>query len=152
PESCVAGSNPRSEALTGVRRQGIEPRNGAKFGMPTLFGKGEGNNQRTAPARDVGIPRGRRPQADTETICARTGRSCDYPDWYVWVASRSLRTYVDDERAQEVGQLRSTDEGCEQTDAFGQGGAAGGKAAGQRECGCVQQVPDSAPDTSCPWH
>ncbi|MGH9966515.1 MAG: hypothetical protein ACREBG_01605, partial [Pyrinomonadaceae bacterium] len=42
----------------------------------------------------------------------------------------------------------STDEGCEQTDAFGQSGAAGGKAAGQGKCGRVQHVPDSVPDTT----
>jgi hypothetical protein len=33
-----------------------------------------------------------------------------------WEASRSLRTHGDDERTQEVGQLRSTNEVCEQTD------------------------------------
>jgi len=60
--------------------------------------------------------------------------------------------YDDDERLQEVGQLHSTDEVCEQTAAGGQSGADGGKAAGQRESGCVQQVPDTAPDQSCPWH
>ena len=50
-----------------------------------------------------------------------------------WVASRSLRTHGDDEREQEVGQLHCTGEVCEQTDALGQRGADGGKAAGQGE-------------------
>lgn len=58
----------------------------------------------------------------------------------------------DDERPQEVGPLRSTDEVCEYTDASGQRGADGGKAAGQGECGCVQRVPDTAPGTTCQWH
>jgi metallo-beta-lactamase superfamily protein len=49
------------------------------FGMPTLWRKGEGHNQRSALARGVGIPRGQRPQACTEATCARTGRSCVHP-------------------------------------------------------------------------
>src|SRR5215218_8260060 len=82
--------------------------------MPTPLGQVEGNNQRAALARNAGIPRGLRPQACTEAICARTGRSCDHPSWHAWDASRSLRTYGADERAQEVGQTRSSDEAREQ--------------------------------------
>src|SRR5256885_783356 len=80
--------------------------------MPTLWEKGEGHNQHSTLARSVGIPRGQRPQACTEATCARTGRSCVHPllNQLEWNASRSLRTYDDDERTQEVGQTRSSDE------------------------------------------
>src|SRR6185369_4264134 len=71
--------------------------------MPTQLGQEEGNNQWAALARHGGIPRGLRPQACTEATCARTGRSCVLPG-YAGNASRSLRTYGDDERTQEVGQ------------------------------------------------
>src|SRR5437016_12408075 len=119
--------------------------------MPTLFGKGEGNNQCTAMARGVGIPRGRRPQAGTEAICARTGRSCDYPDWHVWVASRSLRTYGDDERAQEVGQTRSSDEAREQSRPGAErgrvdGGVGGAKGAGRRKSATAKHEPGTGSD------
>src|SRR4029078_10973239 len=113
---------------------------------------GEGNKQRSALARNVGIPRGRRPQEGMETNCAGTGRPCVPPSQHAGTASRSTTTYGDDERAQEVGQLRSTNEVCEQTDAFGQGGTDGGKAAGQGQCRRVQHVPGSVPDMTCQWH
>src|SRR6266550_4908172 len=119
--------------------------------MPTLLRQGEGNNQRTAMARDVGIPRGRRPQAGTEATCARTGRSCDYPSRHAWVASRSLRTYDDDERAQEVGQTRSSNEASEQSQRGGEGcrglegGAGGAKGADQREDATAQHEPGTGP-------
>src|SRR6266480_1676487 len=100
--------------------------------MLTLLRQGESNNQRSAWARCVGIPRGRRPQAGTETTCARTGRPCNHPSRHAWVASRSLRTYGDDERKQEVGQTRSSDEAREQSRNIG-GGAGGAKGTGQRE-------------------
>src|ERR1700730_17435313 len=105
--------------------------------MPTLSGEGEGHNQRAALARGVGIPRGQRPQACTEATCARTGRSCDHPSWHAWVASRSLRTYGDDERTQEVGQTRSSDEAREQSWLWDErcrisdGGASGAKGLAQ---------------------
>jgi hypothetical protein len=35
---------------------------------------------------------------------------------------------------------------------FDQGGADGGKAAGQGECGRVHQAPDSVLATACQWH
>src|SRR6266567_4221440 len=100
--------------------------------MLTLLGQVEGNNQRAEMARHGGIPRGLRPQACTEATCARTGRSCDHPSRHAWVASKSLRTYGDDERKQEVGQARSSDEAGEQNRCAG-GGAGGAKGSGQRE-------------------
>src|SRR5882672_6198451 len=112
--------------------------------MLTLSRHVEGNNQRSAMARNVGIPRGRRPQIGTEATCARTGRSCDHPSWHAWVASRSLRTYGDDEREQEVGQTRSSDEAREQSWLWyercrsSDGGASGAKGAGQREAAAAK--------------
>src|SRR5260370_37893584 len=90
--------------------------------MPTLLRKGEGHNQGSVLARNVGIPRGQRPQACTGAICARTGRSCVYPSWHAWDASGSLRTYADDERTQEVGQTSKSDEAREQSRCGGGGG------------------------------
>src|SRR6266536_1291502 len=115
--------------------------------MQTLSGHGEGNNQRTALARDVGILRGRRLQAGTEATCARTGRSCNHPSRHAWVASRSLRTYGDDERKQEVGQTRSSNEAHEQSRRGGEqcqrddGGAGGAKGSGQRETAAAKHGP-----------
>src|SRR6266404_6866938 len=96
-------------------------------------------------ARRGGIPRGQRPQACTEATCARTGRSCGHPREYDWVASRSLRTYDDDERPQEVGQTRSSDEVLEQGRRTG-GGEDGAKGSGQREDATAKHGPDTGPD------
>ena len=60
----------------GKCRQGIEPRNTLASGVPTLFFAGGRQHDRVALSRVTGRPsRGRRPQACTETPCARTGRS-----------------------------------------------------------------------------
>jgi len=115
----------------------------------------EADSELTAPSLTVGLLPGTQRHGAAEpqeTTCARTGRACNHPSGQAWVASGSLRTYGDDERAQEVGQLRSTNEVCEQTDAFGQGGTDGGKAAGQGQCRRVQHVPGSVPDMTCQWH
>src|SRR4029077_3627575 len=102
-------------------------------GMPTLWRKTEGNTGYTAIARCTRIPRGQRPQACTEMPCAGTGRS------HVCLRRRELqtvsgsrRTYADDERTREVGQLHSTCEVAEQSRGTGSGGD-GGKGAGQGE-------------------
>src|SRR5260370_7990413 len=85
--------------------------------MPTLWEKREGHDQCFALARSVGVPRGQRPQAYTEATCARTGKSCVHPSRHAWDASRSLRTYDDEERTQEVGQT-SSDEAREQVGVY----------------------------------
>src|SRR5437588_11853167 len=121
--------------------------------MPTLWEKGEGHNQHSTLARSVGIPRGQRPQACTEATCARTGRSCVHPllNHWEWNASRSLRTYDDDERTQEVGQTRSSDEAREQSWRVGicyqrtSGGAGGAKEAGQGETAAAKHEPGTGP-------
>ena len=58
--------------------------------------------------------------------------------------SGSPRTHADDERPQEVGQVRSTGEVSEQSRATG-GGGDGGKGAGQREPAPAKRAPDTAP-------
>src|SRR6266852_1058021 len=112
--------------------------------MPTLLERGEGHNRRAVKARREGIPRGQRPQACTETTCARTGRSCGHPRSEVWDASRSLRTYGDEERPQEVGQTRSSDEAFEQGRRAG-GGEGGAKGSGQRETDEAKHEPGTGP-------
>ena len=96
-------------------------------------------------ARRWRTPRGQRPRARTETLCAGTGRSCAYPRRMApRVVSGSPRANADDERAQEVGQTRSTREAPEQSRATG-GGGSGGKGSGQRELGRAKRASDTAP-------
>src|SRR6266852_5159240 len=101
PESCGGARKSGGEALTGECAGWVLSREKSLVR--------EGDNRCSALARSVGIPRGQRPQACTEATCARTGRSCDHPSRHAGDASRSLRTYDDDERTQEVGQSRSSD-------------------------------------------
>ena len=60
-------------------------------------------------------------------------------------ASGSPRTHADDERAQEVGQFRSTGEVSEQSRPRGGGGGDGGKGTGQGERAPAKRVPDTGP-------
>src|SRR5258708_25080928 len=62
-------------------------------------------------------------------------------------AAGSPRTHAADERAWEVRQPRSTEEGPEQSQEAG-GGGAGGKAAGQAEIVTGHHAPDTGPNTS----
>lgn len=75
PESCVGSREAADEALTGARTGRLLSREIKDFGMPTPLTEAEGNTQVTVIARCLGIPRGRRTLARTETFCARTGRS-----------------------------------------------------------------------------
>jgi len=68
--------------------------------MPTLFGKGEGNNQRTALARDVGIPRGRRPQQAGKQLAREPGAPVAIQVGTLGRIEKS-RTDGDDERTQK---------------------------------------------------
>jgi hypothetical protein len=80
PESCridrkaIPGSVDR-----GTYGQGIEPRNRSASGMPTMFVDAEGNTGDDAMASHHPVPRGRRPLARTEALCAEPGRSCRWP-------------------------------------------------------------------------
>ena len=152
PESCGGARKGDGEALTGESAGRVLSRESSRTRDADSVEAGGRQQPWAVLARPSGIPRGLRPQACTEATCARTGRSCVLPSRYAGNASRSLRTYGDDERTQEVGQLRSTNEVCEQTDALGQRGTDGGKAAGQRQCRSVQHVPGSVPDLTCQWH
>src|SRR5216684_5184419 len=64
-----------------------------------------------------------------------------------WSAAGSQETHAADERAWEVRQPRSTEEGPEQSPEAG-GGGAGGKAAGQAEPATGHHAADTGPDTS----
>ncbi|SRR6266404_4039581 len=150
PESCVEWSNPRGEALTGESAGWVLSREipNARDADPV----GEGHNQCFALARSIGIPRGQRPQACTEATCARTGRSCVQPSRHGGDASRTLTRYGDDERTQEVGQTRSSDEAREQSWRDGEqyrcvdGGASGAKGSGQREAAAAKHEPGTGPE------
>jgi len=78
PESCAGVREDVGEALTGERigEVGIEPRNQI-FGVPTLLSEREGNTGVSAMASSLRTPRGRRPSACVDTLCAGTGRSHD---------------------------------------------------------------------------
>ena len=80
PESCGASREGGVEALTGVRTgQDIEPRKLAYTGTPTLSCHAEGNNRCTVKARCIGVRRGHRPYARSETPRSGAGRSHVFP-------------------------------------------------------------------------
>src|ERR1017187_623596 len=80
PESCGASREGGVEALTGVRTgQDIEPRKLAYTGAPTLSCHAEGNNRCTVKARCIGVRRGHRPYARSETPRSGAGRSHVFP-------------------------------------------------------------------------
>ena len=81
PESCDVACEGVVEAFDrGTCGLGIEPRN-QSTGTPTPLTEAEGNTFATNIARQRAVPRGRRPQARTEPLCTRTGRSpeCSTP-------------------------------------------------------------------------
>src|SRR5581483_11982282 len=95
PESCVATREGGDEALTGERA-------GRVFSRVTQLRDAD-------IARRLGVPRGQRPRARSEAPRTGTGRSPVHPKSSgLRIASGSLRTHADDERAGEVGQTRST--------------------------------------------
>src|SRR5204862_7960310 len=73
------------------------------------------------------------------------GRSHDCLLHVEQAAAGSLRTYADDERSWEVGQVRSTGEAAERRRATAGRGGGGGKGPGQGELAREQRVPDPAP-------
>jgi hypothetical protein len=79
PESCVGVCEGVGEALTGVRAGQLLSREINEFGVPTSLSRTEGHPRRRYARVAVGIPRGRRTCACTESPCARTGRSHDRP-------------------------------------------------------------------------
>src|SRR5256885_5151082 len=142
------GRSVEGHVQAGYRAAKYMPRcaSNGPFGMPTLWSKAEGNIRGVVLARRRGIPRGQRPHACTETLCAGTGRShVRLRQSQKQTASGSPRTHADDEPTWEVGQLRSTDEVAEQGRNSG-GGGDGGKAAGQGKLGREQRVPDAVPE------
>ena len=76
PESCAGVREGGGEVLTGARAGwAIEPRKSNEFGVPTLSKCAEGNTASGVIASCWRTPRGQRPCACTEPLCARTGRS-----------------------------------------------------------------------------
>jgi RNA-directed DNA polymerase len=75
PESCVGVREDAGEALTGVRAGPVLSREIMEFGVPTLSKGAEGHIAGGASASCQRTPRGQRPGACTESLCARTGRS-----------------------------------------------------------------------------
>jgi len=75
PESCGCVGNDISEALTGAHAGWILSRESIdlSFGVPTLSKMSEGNTECLDMARDNRAPRGRRPHARMEALCAGTG-------------------------------------------------------------------------------
>jgi hypothetical protein len=131
-----------------VHRQGIEPRNQPlqdadavnRSGRPHVHGRqGEPGG---SPARSE-TPRmhGHSMRENREILCSPAEGGRD--------ASGRPRPYADDERAEEVGQVRSTDEATEQGQEYGCGGG-GGKEPGQGEGGRAKHAPDTEPDKACP--
>ena len=87
---------------------GIEPRKNFLRSADAVRRSGR-PHRRIDIARRGGTPRGQRPRARTETPRAGTGRSlCSPAADGARAVSGSPKAYDDDERAQEVGQTRST--------------------------------------------
>jgi hypothetical protein len=150
PESCAGTREGAGEALTGGSAGRVLSREISQSRTPTLLTGAEGHMPLNDKASSGTVLRGRRPLACTETPCARTGRSsvCPPRGWAGRVG-KAGRPYADDERAEEVGQARSTDEAAEQGQWYGCGGG-GGKEPGQGEGGRAKHAPDAEPDTACP--
>jgi hypothetical protein len=83
PESCAGGARdePKAagEALTGAcTGRAIEPRNLFLRSVGAVSPR-VGNTTSSASASSKLAPRGQRPLASAESLCARTGRSTDRP-------------------------------------------------------------------------
>src|SRR6266851_5033877 len=138
PESCGAAREGGVEALTGERIGRVWSREIYALLRKQQVLRGAdavemcGRQHRVHRHRKVcSDPGGQGPRACTQAPCAGTGRShvCLWPR-ELQAASGSRRTYVDDERTWEVGQLYSTWEVAEPSRGTGSGGD-GGKGAGQ---------------------
>src|SRR5205823_5721666 len=80
PESCAGKEQGAGEALTGADTgREIEPRNTLQSGAPTPSLKAEGNTMTRESVSSSSAPRGLRPRACVESLCARTGRPTDRP-------------------------------------------------------------------------
>ena len=75
PESCAGAREGTGEALTGACTGAVWSREITSSGTPTLLSEAEGHTRARALASGFGVPRGRRPAARAEPLCARTGRS-----------------------------------------------------------------------------
>jgi RNA-directed DNA polymerase len=75
PESCTGARESIGEALTGACTGAVWSREITRFGVPTLLSEAEGHTRSRANASGTETPRGRRPAARAEPLCARTGRS-----------------------------------------------------------------------------
>ena len=122
PESCVGRRDPQGEALTGESVGWVLSREkGLVRDADPVVVRG-----RQQPASRSGKERWNPARSETP---GRHGNNLrenreilrpPNPKLWGWVASRSLRTYGDDERTQEVGQTRSSDEAREQSRRVGQ--------------------------------
>ena len=147
PEPCAVAREGGGEASVGVRAGRVLSResDSLRFGVPTPSEEAEGNTRCADIARRCGTPRGQRPRARTETPRTGTGRSHLLLRWMApQDVSGSPRTYADDARSWEVGQLCSTEEILEQHWTSG-GGGDGGKTVGQREHARAKQALDTRP-------
>ena len=79
PESWLPVQEDLWQALRGERMGRVLSRERDILGVPTAFPSSEGNNGRVAMARRVRTPRGRRPLARAEALCAEAGRSRHWP-------------------------------------------------------------------------
>jgi hypothetical protein len=80
PESYAVIREGRREALTGVCAGRVLSPETLSSRVPTLFPQAEGNTGEVAKARPRRALRGLSPRACTETLHARTGRSCGRPN------------------------------------------------------------------------
>lgn len=74
-ESCTGARESTGEALTEACTGAVWSREITRFGVPTLLSETEGHTRSRAIASWTETPRGRRPVARAEPLCARTGRS-----------------------------------------------------------------------------
>ena len=79
PESCTVAGNGGGEALTGGGVGRVLSRENTVTGGPRSWYEAEGNTGRTAMARCVRPPRGRRPCACAQASCTGTGRARQWP-------------------------------------------------------------------------
>lgn len=75
PESCTDAREGIGEALTGACTGTVWSREITPSGAPTLLSEAEGDTGSRVIASWTEAPRGRRPVARAEPLCARTGRS-----------------------------------------------------------------------------
>jgi hypothetical protein len=87
PELCVTSRKAGCEALVGARAGRALSPESTLTGMPTQSPWVEGHTLAIESARWLGIPRGLRPRACTETPRTRTGRSQISPGGLLYAGS-----------------------------------------------------------------